>query len=281
MLQYEIAGIKLCIDHTLCSDFSKLRNFESSFNEKPDMYIKFIVSGFFAVRNFRIPKNDDAAWFSEVSDQEAAIYLYQKPAKRIEYKVTSDMSWTDVKIEYLKKTKNIEETFFSILGNCIMSNKVLFHSGIVLHASSISYQGKGIAFTAPSGTGKSTHTEMWEKYYNASVLNDDCPIIRVENDQTKIYGSPWNGSNNKSINSSAPLTAIVILERSENNSIRELSNKEAIPLLLPRVFLPYRNTELMDYALQNTERIIQNTPKFLLRCRPDREAVDLVHQCII
>ncbi len=281
MLQYEIAGIKLCIDHDSRSSFYKLKKFKSKFSEKPDIYIKFEVSGFFAVQNLIIPESDDIAWIPETKENEVSISLYQKSSGRIDYKITSDKRWTNLLLQYDTRIKDIDESFSALLGNFIMSNKVLFHSGVILHASSISCCGKGIAFTAPSGTGKSTHTAMWEKYYNADILNDDTPILRVENEQTILYGTPWDGSQNKSINSSAPLNALVIIEQAESNSIRELSNKEAIPLLLPRVFLPYQNAELMDLALQNIEKIIQITPKFLLKCKPDREAVDLVHQCVL
>jgi hypothetical protein len=82
------------------------------------------------------------------------------------------------------------------------------------------------------------------------------------------------------MNSRAPLTAIIILEKSSQNFIYELTNKEAIPLILPRIFLPYQNADLMDTALQNAERIVKYVPKYLLKCRPDREAVELVYQCI-
>lgn len=281
MLQYEIAGIKFCIDHNKSSNFNRLKFFESNFSTGSDILIRFKVSESFVVPNFMLPQNDILIWHSEINNNEVSTYLYNRRTRRFEYKITADQNWTDVTIHYDKRTKNIEKTFCLMLGNFIISNKVIFHSGLVLHASSIACSGKGIAFTASSGTGKSTHTTMWEKYYGASVLNDDCPIIRYENDQTNIYGTPWNGSKNKSKNASTQLNAIVFIERASQNSIMELTDKEVIPLLLPRIYLPYRNAELMDAAFQNIEKIMQNIPKYLLRCRPDREAVELVHRCII
>ena len=40
----------------------------------------------------------------------------------------------------------------------------------MLHASLISFDGKGYAFSAPSGYGKSTHARLWRGYFGSRVL---------------------------------------------------------------------------------------------------------------
>jgi hypothetical protein len=280
MLQYEIAGLRLNIDHKKDRRFKRLSTFAQNYNLKPDIEIHFRLSGSFdALKDFA-PDDDWISWHLETTDGHNIAQVYLKDTGRIEYQLEFNEDWSSMEIFYSKVSRNVEQAFCEFLGNFIFSNKVVYHKGIVLHASSIDYSGKGIAFAAPSGTGKSTHASIWEKYYKATVLNDDCPVLRYENGQSIIYGTPWSGKNNKACNRKSPLSALVFIEQSLDNSIRSLSDEEAIPLLLPRLHLPYQNSSLMDTALNNIELIFRNIPKFLLRCRPDRDAVELVKKCI-
>jgi hypothetical protein len=284
MLRYEMAGLKLGIIHNRGNKFGRLKPFKSVFASDPDIEIRFQPSLSFIVPDYDINRNDWVSWHTEYDNDndndKTIVYVYIQAAARTEYVIEAKHDWSDITIRYLKGNKWVEETFCFYLGNFIFSNIAICNGGFVLHASSVSYSGRGIAFTAPSGTGKSTHASMWEKYYNAKILNDDCPVIKCKGNQPFIYGSPWSGSSNKAMPSSSPLSALVILEQSGQNSIRELTNEEAIPLILPRIFLPYQNPSLMDMALHNVERAIKDVPKYLLKCRPDKEATELVYQCI-
>jgi hypothetical protein len=50
---------------------------------------------------------------------------------------------------------------------------------------------------------------------------------------------------------------------------------------MPRCFLPYFDTDLMPQAMTVLERLVNDIPVFLLKCRPDYEAVELVRRCLI
>ena len=286
MLRYEMAELKLGIIHNRDNKFKRLKPFKSVFASDPDVEIRFQPSPSFIVPDYDVNQKDWVSWHTEYDNDDIAdydrttVYVYIQAAARTEFIIEAKHSWSDITIRYLKGNKWVEETFCFYLGNFIFSNIAICRGGFVLHASSVSFSGKGIAFTAPSGTGKSTHASLWEKYYNAKILNDDCPVIKCKENHPVMYGSPWSGSSNKSMPSSSPLSALVILEQSEQNSIRELTNEEAIPLILPRVFLPYQNPSLMDMALHNVESAIKDVPKYILKCRPDKEAAELVYQCI-
>ena len=61
-----------------------------------------------------------------------------------------------------------------------------FKDTALIHASLVRQNGKGYAFTAKSGTGKSTHVGLWLKYLpGCDLMNDDNPIIRI------IDGKPY------------------------------------------------------------------------------------------
>ena len=64
-------------------------------------------------------------------------------------------------------------------GDCFAVG-LLSHEGMMLHASAVEYGGQAVCFSAPPGTGKSTHTEKWTRLFGASILNDDKPALRRE-----------------------------------------------------------------------------------------------------
>lgn len=167
------------------------------------------------------------------------------------------------------------------LAGVAFRNALISFDGIVIHASSIECEGRGILFSAPAGTGKSTHAGLWKKYKaGANILNDDSPALRIKGERVYIYGTPWSGSTDRFTNSSAPLAAFIILEQGSENSIRRLSPREAVTRIIPRCFLPYVDNSLMEKAMVNIETMIKLTPAYLLRCLPDKDAVELVYGCI-
>ena len=66
---------------------------------------------------------------------------------------------------------------------------------LLFHASVVSCHGKAYMFLGPSGTGKSTHSQLWIKHIEGSrLINDDNPVVRLQDDgRVMVYGSPWSG----------------------------------------------------------------------------------------
>ena len=87
----------------------------------------------------------------------------------------------------------------------------------MLHASAVVVDGDAYLFSAPCGTGKSTHASLWLKYLkhkNPYILNDDKPAIRIVNDNIYVYGTPFSGKTDKNKNEKANLKGIAFLEQS-------------------------------------------------------------------
>lgn len=162
---------------------------------------------------------------------------------------------------------------FNMLGE-LFRYFILKHDGLVLHSSCIKYKNSGIAFSAPSGTGKSTHTGLWKKCFpdDVTVLNDDSPAIRFEGIIPAVYGTPWSGKTEINVNEGAPLEAIVILEQNPQNSITKLSSDEALFRILQEVTRPVF-PEFMNLTLAAVEKLLLQTPVYLLRCNISDDAV--------
>ena len=109
----------------------------------------------------------------------------------------------------------------------------------VFHGAAIEYDGSAYLFTAPSGTGKTTHINLWHKYLGdkVDIINGDKPIISVDKTST-VYGTPWAGKEGYQRNASAPLKAICILKQGKENKITKLELAEAVNHLMRQVYLP-------------------------------------------
>jgi hypothetical protein len=154
-------------------------------------------------------------------------------------------------------------------------NRVLFHG------SSLAIDGRGVLFTAKSGTGKSTHTRLWRQEFGDRVrmINDDKPFLHIAEDGITVYGTPWRGKHALGDNVSAPLKAIVKLTRGETNSIAGMNKADAFQLLLRQVYMP-EYKDLVKSVLKTENEILNSIPFFLLKCNMEKEAAEISYQGI-
>ena len=147
---------------------------------------------------------------------------------------------------------------------------------LLLHSSLVDCKGNGIMFLGPSGIGKTTQAELWNKYTGADILNGDLVFVRENKDGFYGYGSPWHGSSPYYRNAKVKIKALVSLEQSEENSVRELSGFDVMQNIMDQVFLPYWYSEAMDDCLDTLDCMLGQVPFYHLSCRPDEEAVRLL-----
>ena len=147
------------------------------------------------------------------------------------------------------------------------------HSRILMHGASISYNEHAYLFTAPSGTGKSTHIRLWKKYLgdDVKIVNGDKPFISLEDDPM-IYGSPWAGKENWHRNCKMPLKGICFVQRGTTNSIRRIEASDCLSLLFKQVYLP-ADTLAAGLTLELVDMLIKKVPLYVLTCDMSEDAV--------
>ena len=149
----------------------------------------------------------------------------------------------------------------------------------LMHASVIEVDGFAYAFSAPSGTGKSTHTALWLKNIpHARVLNGDKPLLRVEENGTvTAFGTPWNGKENWGENISATLKGVCFLERGLVNEIRRVSEEETVMRLAHQLYLRGdRGSVTLQLALMDT--FVRTVPFYAIKCNISDEAALLSYE---
>ena len=153
--------------------------------------------------------------------------------------------------------------------------QLIQYDGILLHSSCIVVDGVAYAFSADSGTGKSTHTQLWLKRFGdrAYMLNDDKPAIRLIGDTVYACGTPWSGKFDYSTPAVVPLAGICFLERSENNWIKRAETSKALYNIFSQT-IRRLGEENMNKLLDNLTEIFNKVPIYQLGCNISDEAVE-------
>lgn len=144
---------------------------------------------------------------------------------------------------------------------------------LLIHASLVRHQGRGYAFVAKSGTGKSTQVAMWLRCIpGCDLMNDDNPVVRVIDGEAMIYGSPWSGKTPCYRQVKAPLGAITQIDRAPANSVDRLSPLQALAILLPSCSSMKWDERLHGQVCDTMSEVIGLTPIYMLHCLPNEEA---------
>lgn len=141
---------------------------------------------------------------------------------------------------------------------------LLDFDGFMLHASAVVVNNVAYLFSAPCGTGKSTHTALWQKHFGAEyayILNDDKPAILYRNGVFLATGTPWSGKKDSSSNSVASLGGITFLTQSKVNHIKRIRGSEALGLFLNQTLRP-SNPSRMEKLLALSDKLLLQVPVF-------------------
>ena len=150
----------------------------------------------------------------------------------------------------------------------------------MLHASAVAMEGKCYLFSAPSGTGKSTHTKQWQKYFGAEralIINDDKPAVRKEADGWVVYGTPFSGKTDEQLNRKGKLQGICMLERGKTNEIRRMDPQEAVLLLMRQTLVP-RRQEMAEKLLGMLDELFREVPVYQMQCTISECAAKMAYE---
>jgi hypothetical protein len=158
----------------------------------------------------------------------------------------------------------------------LLQHSFINRQGLIIHAAGGTVQGKGIAFAAPSGTGKSTLSELLVQSPHNRFFSEERLIVRLVDKQWHVWGTPWHGEGNIARNESAPLSALVFLKQSQITKITPLSSSEGLHRLIQTASISWYSEEWTDKGLALCESLIKEIPMFELAFRPDQSAVQAV-----
>ena len=148
--------------------------------------------------------------------------------------------------------------------------KCLDYGCFLLHSSAVALDGNAYIFSAPSGTGKSTHTSLWLKNFkDAFIINDDKPAIKMIDNKFFVYGTPFSGKTDLNRNVCVPLKGICILDRASENTIEKIKPKDAV---LPILNQTVRPGDKMHLLMNLLTKLLETTNVYKLFCNMSDEA---------
>ena len=128
-----------------------------------------------------------------------------------------------------------------------LCEKMLEYDTYLMHCSAVAVDGNAYLFTAPSGTGKSTHTRLWREYFKdqAVMVNDDKPLIQATKEDIYVCGTPWSGKHNINTNVKVPIRGICVLRQGKENKIERISAVDAFAELYRQSYRPKDKQKLI------------------------------------
>lgn len=222
-------------------------------------------SGFYEKQVFTLKNRDSVDTVYRLVEQNTQAIM-------LEYLI--DQHWSRIHL-LQDRTNSAGHAAFEYMGNmishCLIEQQVLTFHGVLLE-----YKGNGIILSAASGTGKTTHARLWRDHKAAFIINGDRTSCYKDQNHWCGFGMPWCGTSGEHMNRQVPITALVVLEQSEENEAELLTVLDAFGAVLPHIQIPTWNPELVDAALGLMDDFLSQVPVIRLRCRPDIAAVDVL-----
>lgn len=223
--------------------------------------------------------SDAGAWhgpaYYDCRDGSMRIFHCHAPHKGA-FAVTQLLQNGDIVLSVLPPYLSYFSGSSGIFNRIGMETLLLQHHGVLLHASLIKYAGEAIAFTGPSGVGKSTHAALWKHHLGATIINGDRAALRHTDAGWIAYGSPYAGTSGIYCRDQAPLRAIVVLQQAPENRLQRLTPAEALRHLYPEISIHHWDKEFSTAATDLCLELLTAIPVYLLECVADSSAALLV-----
>lgn len=156
-----------------------------------------------------------------------------------------------------------------------------WHDTLMLHASAPMKDGLGYMFMAKSGTGKSTHSQMWlDNIEGTELLNDDNPVVRVIDGKVMLFGSPWSGKTPCYKNRCVPLAGAIRIIRAPYNKATRLNLFGAYASLLPSCSSMKWNEKWNEAQNKTIEKVISTVPCWNMECLPNADAAKVCYEAV-
>lgn len=193
--------------------------------------------------------------------------------------LSTNSDWTKAKLNLFDGIRGETLAIYKVL-NTLLFTHLSTRQAIQIHASLVQIKNTGLMFLGPSGIGKTTQAELWMKYRGAEIINGDMVFVKQGSDHFLGCGSPWHGSSPYCLNRQVPLSALIVLKQSQQNSIRRLTGFEMVSTVLNSVFLPSWYLEGYKAACDTVDVLLRTVPVYELSCRPDEDAVHLTEETV-
>lgn len=275
---YEIANLLFEINTDL--KYHESDNFKEFLVNNSNDRLDKIYCNIFYIDEIEKSKLDNISNLPMINSYEDNLYYRYEFLKSPNGEIYAYTNFNKKNLNYIeifiKKDCNNVNNTIEIFKLLMLDKLFSLNNIILLHSSYIKYKNKAILFTAPSGTGKSTQADLWNKYENAEIINGDKTAMQKVNGRWYAYGLPYAGSSDIFKNISTQISTIVVLRKGNENKIKKLSLKEAFKYIYSETIINTWDEQFVNTAIDIILGIINDIPVYLLSCLPNQDAVELL-----
>ena len=241
-------------------------------SESPDWTFVFERVAELSAPEGRLVSGTGNLWYSAADDRKIC-YLdayqenWENASVRIEYRGNTGY----VQLREAKFPSKVPIRY--VLKSLAVEHLTAKNNGFILHCSYIDHNGKAILFTAPSGTGKSTQADLWQRYRNAEIINGDRAVVRIADGVLMACGLPFSGTSEYCKNKTLPIEAIIYLGQAPAISIRKLRGYEAFSKIWEGVSFNTWNKTDVEQISAAVQKAAGEIPVLHMLCTPDEAAV--------
>ena len=160
------------------------------------------------------------------------------------------------------------------LDGLILYYLTAIHGDIMIHASGVSFEGKGYIFSGVSGKGKTTMTELWDKH-GARIIHDDRLIIRKTLTGFSMYNTPVYRNDEPR---ESTLDIIFIIDHGTENELIPVRGASAITSLITNCIQHNWSEAIIKRLLDSASGICTSVPFYHLWFRADQSIIDYLLQ---
>lgn len=214
----------------------------------------------------------DTFWYRKVWET--------KPEKGSKFVALSGFCGTHCTVKTVKEYAEGYDVA-SVFRQMPLYHALLPFDAFILHASYLVVDGKAILFSAPSGTGKSTQAELWQKYRGAEIINGDRVLIRKTEQGFTAGGIHYAGSSGICKNKTTPIGALVLLGQATENSVGPCGGMEAFRKLFKECSYVSAFPEDPGKVANLLTKVVNEVPLVKLDCLPEESAVDTLETYLL
>lgn len=149
-----------------------------------------------------------------------------------------------------------------------------------VHSASVLYRDQVWLFSAPAGTGKSTHAGLWQSSFGTPVLNGDLALLSMNGQGPVFIPVPWCGTSGIALNETHRLGGIVFLKRGPVNSAAVLEPEDRPLRLANRLISPVWTEQMLECGLAFAEELSSRVMMWEHRCTAGAGAAECMKAAV-
>ena len=160
----------------------------------------------------------------------------------------------------------------------LITNYLAHHGlGVEVHGCGVvDTETGGHLFLGHSGAGKSTTARIWETFRAPEILSDDRIILRLQDGELWMHGTPWHGEAAFASPGKAKLNRIHILKHGSHNRLTALPQARAVGEVFARSFPPFHSQAGLQRTLEFIKQALDVVPCYEFEFLPDSSSVAAV-----